>query len=99
MRAAPLRILLGFGLFFLGLPTWLCLAPPLQMLSPWADWPKTVAMLTGLLLPLMFAACFEYDRGRTRKIGYLVLGWLLGGLASGGAAYCVLLLARLAPHG
>lgn len=65
----------------------------LSNISPLAAWPNEVA-LCGLLIPIVFAVCWEHDMGRARQIGYLLVGWLLGLAGLMGLAFISLSLAR-----
>lgn len=89
-------ILVGFGwvLFVLGLLCWAFLWDAFRVLAPFAEWPK-VAAISGVPVPLLFAAAWKYDRARAGEIISLVVGWSIGA----GMAWLAFLVGSAAPHG
>ena len=88
--------LVGFGglLFLLGLLCWYLLYRVLIPLAPFAEWPRMIARV-GIVVPILFAACWKYDVDRKNEIGYLLLGWAIGA----GSGKALLFIGGLAPHG
>jgi len=66
----------------------------LQVLAPYAAWPKMTGMI-GVPVPLLFVAVWKYDHEYTGEIGPLLVGWGVGV----GMARLAFLVGGLAPHG
>ena len=92
------QLIFGIALFFMGLATWLVLGPMLVLLMPSAELPK-YPVLIGFVIPLSIAAWREHVQGRTRRIGYLVAGWLFAAGAVGGFIYLAVTLVGPLPRG
>lgn len=92
------HVVFGVALFFIGTLTWLIVGPLLVVLVTDAQWIKNVA-LVAFAIPLSIAAWREHRQGRTRRIVYLVAGWLLASVVVGGGLYLVLYAIGPVPRG
>ncbi|WP_179403101.1 hypothetical protein [Burkholderia guangdongensis] len=88
-------VMLGCGLFVVGLPCWWVVASMLDSLRAHpiipAVWPRYVGVI-GLFIPLLFGMAWKYDANRARHIPWLVVGWVAGGILVGLLAKCALII-------
>lgn len=92
------QLIFGVALFFMGVAAWLAMGPVLLTLMPEGELPKYLS-LVAFVVPLSIASWREHAQGRTRRIGYLVTGWLFACGVVGGFIYLALTLIGPLPRG